>query len=551
MTKFFQKQAVAALLGISFLGACQNKGEQADLLIYNATVYTVNPQFEKAQAIAVKDGKILAVGSSEDLRKKYAATQEIDADGKPLYPGLIDAHAHFLGYAMGLREADLVESTSFAEVVERLQAHRQKFPDAPWLTGRGWDQNDWTGQQFPTKDTLDLLFPDLPVIIERIDGHASLANQKALDMAGITPSTTIQGGKVELKNGKLTGILVDLAANLVSNKIPSSSTQEITNALKKAEKDLFAVGLTTVVDAGLSKRSVDIIDSLQKAGELNMRVYAMLSPSAENKAHYFKNGPYSTDYLNVRSFKVFGDGALGSRGAALLQPYTDRPHETGFLLQSIQEYKDLAAEIYEHNFQMNSHAIGDSANRLMLQIYGSLLKGKNDRRWRIEHAQVVNPKDVPLFGQFSILPSVQPTHATSDMYWAGDRLGNERIKHAYIFKTLLQQNGQLPLGSDFPVEHINPLYGFHAAIARQDGKNYPAAGFQPDEALSREEALKGTTIWAAYANFEEKQKGSLEPGKMADFVILDQDIMTIKPEAIRGVKVISTFLNGKKVFGTK
>jgi predicted amidohydrolase YtcJ len=548
MIKSIAPLGVSALLCLSLFSACQ-QGEKADLLVYNATVYTVNEGFEKAQAFAVKEGKILAVGSSEELRKKYQATEEVNAQGKPVYPGLIDAHAHFYGYAMGLREADLTGTTSFTEVVQRLQAHQKNNPKVAWLTGRGWDQNDWQVKQFPTKDTLDKLFPDLPVILERVDGHASLANQKALDLGGVTPQTKVQGGKVEVKNGKLTGLLVDNAANQVYQKMPAPTAAELTQALKKAEQNIFAVGLTTVVDAGLSKSAVNLIDSLQKKGELNLRVYAMLTPSQENKDHYFKSGPYITDKLNVRSFKVYGDGALGSRGACLLHPYSDRPNETGFLIQSVQEYKDLAAELYQHNFQMNTHAIGDSANRVILKIYGDNLKGKNDRRWRVEHAQVVNPADVPLFGQYSILPSVQPTHATSDMYWAADRLGLDRVKHAYAFKALMQQNNMIPLGSDFPVEHINPLYGFHSAVARQDAKNYPTGGFQMENALSREEALKGTTIWAAYANFEEKQKGSIEPGKMADFVILDQDIMTIKPEAIRNVKVLSTYLGGKKMYG--
>ncbi|MFB9864934.1 amidohydrolase [Rufibacter immobilis] len=550
MTKKWGSLGLSALVSLSLLSSC-SQGTKADLLVYNATVYTVNPQFEKAEAFAVADGKILEVGTSETLRKKYKAAQEVDAQGKPVYPGLIDAHAHFYGYATGLREANLVGTISFAEVLQRLQTHRQKHPEVTWLVGRGWDQNDWQVKQFPTKDTLDQLFPDTPVVIERVDGHAYLVNQKALDLSGITAQTKVNGGLVEVKNGQPTGILVDKAGDQVFSMIPAPSAKEMTEALKQAEQNLFAVGITTVVDAGLPKSSVNLLDSLQKKEELRVRVYAMLSPTPENKSHYFKNGPYTTDRLNIRSFKVYGDGALGSRGACLLHPYSDRPNETGFLLETVQEYKDLAAELYEHNFQMNTHAIGDSANRVILQIYGNLLKGKNDRRWRIEHAQVVNPQDVPLFGKYSILPSVQPTHATSDMYWASERLGLDRVKHAYAFKALLQQNNMIPLGSDFPVEHINPLYGFHAAIARQDAKNYPDGGFQMENALTREEALRGTTIWAAYANFEEKQKGSIEPGKMADFVILEQDIMTIKPEAIRDVKVVSTYLNGEKVYGAK
>jgi predicted amidohydrolase YtcJ len=550
MNKKWSSLGLSAILGLSLLSSC-SQTQKADLLVFNANVYTVNQGFEKAQAFAVKDGKILEVGTSEGLRQKYKAAQEVDAQGKPVYPGLIDAHAHYYGYAMNQREADLVGTTSFAEVVQRLLDHRQKHPEATWLTGRGWDQNDWSVKQFPSKDTLDQLFPDVPVVIERVDGHAALANQKALDLAGITSPKPVQGGMIEAKNNKLTGLLIDRASDLVYSKIPAPSAAEITQALKEAEQNIFSVGLTTVVDAGLPKSAVDLFDSLQKKGELKLRIYAMLSPTPENKAHFYKNGPYTTERLNVRSFKVYGDGALGSRGACLLHPYVDRPQEIGFLLETVQEYKDLAAELYQHNFQMNTHAIGDSANRLILQTYGNVLKGKNDRRWRIEHAQVVNPADVPLFGKYSILPSVQPTHATSDMYWASERLGLDRVKHAYAFKALLQQNNIIPLGSDFPVEHINPLYGFHAAIARQDAKNYPEGGFQMENALNREEALRGTTIWAAYANFEEKQKGSIEPGKVADFVILDQDIMTIKPEAIRDVKVVNTYVNGEKVYGKK
>jgi predicted amidohydrolase YtcJ len=553
MTKKLTHWGLGTLLCASLLSSCKSTtGDQADLLVYNATVYTVNQEFAKAQAIAVRDGKIVAVGSSDDLKSKYKATKEVDAQGKPLYPGFIDAHGHFVGYAANLRQADLVGTTSFAEVVQRLQKHRQEYPTASWLIGRGWDQNDWAVKQFPTKDTLDKLFPDTPVIIERVDGHASLANQKALDLAGVTAQTPqVTGGKLEIKDGKLTGILVDRAADLVVSKIPDLTNAEYTQVLREAEQNLFAVGLTSVVDAGLSKSAVDFIDSLQKKNELKIRVYAMLLPTPENKAHFFKSGPYTTERLNVRSFKVYGDGALGSRGACLLHPYTDKKDETGFLILKLQEYKDLAAEIYKTDFQMNTHAIGDSANRTILQIYGNLLKGKNDRRWRIEHAQVVNPADMPLFGKYSILPSVQPTHATSDMYWAGDRLGMDRLKHAYAFKALMQQNNMIPLGSDFPVEHINPLYGFHAAVARQDAKNYPKGGFQMDNALTREEALRGTTIWAAYANFEEKQKGSLEVGKVADFVILEKDIMTAKPEELRNVKVLSTYVNGEKVYGKK
>ncbi|MBD0260392.1 MAG: amidohydrolase family protein, partial [Cytophagales bacterium] len=323
---------------------------------------------------------------------------------------------------------------------------------------------------------------------------------------------------------------------------------EIVGGLKQAERNCLAVGLTTVDDAGLGRGEVTILDSLYRANQLFIRAYAMLEPSAENRDYYFKNGPYKTDQLNVRSFKIYADGALGSRGACLLADYHDQRGNRGFLLSSPGELRKLAGEIYEHGFQMNTHCIGDSANRLLLRYYGEVLKGKNDRRWRIEHAQVVSAPDVARFSEFSVIPSVQPTHATSDMYWAGDRLGPERVKTAYAYKNLLRQNGMLALGSDFPVEDINPLYGFHAAVARQDAKGYPAGGFQMDNALSREEALRGMTAWAAFGNFEEKEKGSIESGKLADFVVLDADIMKAPAAALRSVKVLQTFIGGKEVY---
>ncbi|WP_161891026.1 amidohydrolase [Pontibacter russatus] len=551
MTKTLRTLAAALFVGGTFLSACSgtNQGvQQADLVVYNGTVYTVNDSFGKAEAFAVKDGRVLEVGTTTGIRRKYAAAAELDAEGKAIYPGLIDAHAHFYRYGLGLQSADLVGTASFAEVVQKLVAQREKYPDADWLTGRGWDQNDWVVKEFPSKDTLDQLFPNIPVVITRIDGHAALANQKALDLAGITPQTKMVGGLVEVKNGRVTGILIDNAVDLVTSKIPEADEAEKRQALKLAEANCFAVGLTTVADAGLDKSTVDLIDAMQQQGELQMRIYAMLNPTQENTDHFFKRGLYKTERLNVRSFKVYADGALGSRGANLLEPYHDQAGHYGFLLASEQEFRDIARLLYEHGFQMNTHAIGDSANRLLLDIYGSVLGGQNDKRWRIEHAQIVHPDDLDKFGKYSIIPSVQPTHATSDMYWAGDRLGEERLSHAYPFKELLDQNGYIPLGSDFPVEDINPFYTFHAAVARQDAKNYPEGGFQMENALSREEALRGMTIWAAKSNFEENEKGSIEAGKFADFIIVDKDLMHIAPSEMRSVQVLYTYINGKQVY---
>jgi predicted amidohydrolase YtcJ len=527
--------------------ACGGK-EQADLVIYNAQVYTVDDQFTQAEAFAVRDGKFIAVGENDEILAKYDAPEALDLQGTTIYPGFIDAHAHFYGYGTGLQIADLTGASSFDELTQRLVRHREEHPEQPWLLGRGWDQNLWEKKAFPSREKLDELFPNIPVLLTRIDGHAALANKKALELGGITSSTSMLGGKVMLERNVPTGILIDNAIGLVSEKIPGLGLEEKKKALLAAQENCFQVGLTTVADAGLDREIIELMEEMQVEGNLKMRIYAMVNPSAENQAHYFERGPYQTDRMTVRSFKIFGDGALGSRGAALLKPYHDAPDEQGFLLSSVEEFEALAKEMYEHGFQMNTHCIGDSTNRTILDIYAKVLKGENDRRWRIEHAQIVSSKDVEKFGENQIIPSVQPTHATSDMYWAEDRLGSERIHDAYIFKKLLDQNGYIALGSDFPVEAINPLYGFHAAVARQDAAGWPEEGFQAKDKLSREEALKGMTIWAAFANFEEDKKGSIEAGKLADFVILEQDIITAPAEELRDIAVIGTYLGGEKVY---
>ncbi|WP_022823470.1 amidohydrolase [Hymenobacter norwichensis] len=541
----------AAGLLVSLLSGCQSR-QPVDLVVYNATIYTVDSAFSKATAFAVQDGKFVAVGTADEVQAKFQAKQEVDAHGQFIYPGFYDAHCHFYRYALGLRDADLVGTTSWAQVVQKLQQQRQQFPQAAWLTGRGWDQNDWPGKQFPTKDTLDALFPNTPVFIVRVDGHAALVNQKALDLAGVTTRTPISGGTITKDAaGRLTGLLVDNAVDLVSVKIPEPTATEAATLLLEGQQRCVAVGLTSLADAGLDKANIDQMATLQQQGKLKLRLYTMLNPTKANKEYYLKNGPVFQDRLTVCSFKVYADGALGSRGACLLHPYTDKPRETGFLLSSIADYRTLAKELAASKFQMNTHAIGDSSNRLLLDIYGEVLTGKNDRRWRIEHAQVVSKADMVKFGQFSIVPSVQPTHATSDMYWAGERLGAERLKTAYAYRALREQYGQVAIGSDFPVEDINPLFGFHSAVARQDAKNYPASGFQMENALSRPDALRGMTTWAAHAAFQDKQKGSIRPGMAADFVVLDTDLLEAPKEKLRGAQVQQTWIAGEQVYKGK
>jgi predicted amidohydrolase YtcJ len=530
--------------------ACKHEDHQVDLIVKNAVVYTVDSNFTTANAFVVNGGKIISVGNSDTIESKYTAKEVIDAGGKAVYPGFIDAHSHFYNYGLSLQEARLENTKSWQEVVDSVSTFARRNPEG-WITGRGWDQNKWVVKQFPDKGKLDSLFPARPVVLGRIDGHAIMVNQAALNIAGIKPGQVIAGGKIETINGKLTGLLVDNAEGLVRKKIPLPSDADVDTAFLDAQHNCFAVGLTTVEDCGLPYTMVNTIAQLQHKGALKMRMYVMLSDNPEDLAYLFKRGVYKTPRLNVRSIKVYADGALGSRGACLLQPYSDQKNWRGFLLSSEKHFQDVAQKLAAKGFQMCTHAIGDSANRVMLKIYASVLKGKNDRRWRIEHAQVLAPEDIHYFGDYNIIPSVQPTHATSDMYWAVNRLGKTRLKTAYAYKQLLQQNGWLPLGTDFPVENINPMYTFYAAVERKDLKGFPADGFQPENALSRQEALRGVTIWAAKANFEEKEKGSIEPGKFADFVILDNDIMKIDGANLPAVKVLKTYINGEKVYEKK
>ena len=526
-----------------FIDAKQN----IDLLVYNATVYTIDSNFSKAEGLAINKGKIIATGNSKNLQNLYHAKENINAKGKYIFPGFIDAHAHFLGYGLGLQKVNLAGTESWDNVLDKLKTFAQTHKEG-WITGRGWDQNNWSIKEFPTNEKLNHLFPNRPVIITRIDGHAAIANNKALEISNVKAGEKIEGGEVEIKNGKLTGILIDNAMDLVYSKIPASTESQLKVALLAAQKNCFEMGLTTIDDCGLDYETALFIDSLQKNNELKMRLFIMMSDNKKNYDYLFSKGKIKTDRLNVCSFKLFSDGALGSRGAALLKPYSDKPGRTGLILKPEEHFDAAAKIISQHGFQMCTHAIGDAANRMILKIYAKYLKVKNDQRWRIEHAQIVNKSDFHYFGDYNIIPSVQPTHATSDMRWAGDRLGKERLKYAYAFNDLKNENGWIPLGTDFPIEDISPFKTFYAAVFRKDAKGWPGNGFQKENALSREDAIRGMTMWAAKANFEEQEKGSLEKGKFADFILLDTDLMKAGEKEILNTKVLMTFVNGEKVF---
>ena len=522
---------------------CEMAKEPADLIVLNANIYTVDAEFSRASAFAVKDGKFIAIGSNSQIQETYTSGQTINAEGKTIVPGLIDAHCHF--YELGITEqlVDLVGTKSFEEVLERLSAFYVENQPAV-LRGRGWDQNDWEVKEYPQKTILDELYPDIPVVLERVDGHALLVNQKVLDMAGIDGNTQVSGGEIVKSGGMPTGILIDSPMAIVNTVLPATDKETMIRALKDAEQICFSNGLTTVNDAGLDREVISLIDSLQRAGDLSIRVYAMISNTEDNLNHYLPQGIIKTDKLHVRSVKVYADGALGSRGAALKTPYSDLAGHFGAMITPAGEMEALALRLADSEFQMNTHAIGDSANIVVLRAYEKALTSGQDRRWKIEHAQVIDQTDFSYFKN-GIIPSVQPTHATSDMYWAEDRLGEDRIDGAYAYKSLLDQAGILALGTDFPVEAVSPFYTFYAAVVRRDLEQYPPEGYKMQEALSREEALRGMTIWAAYSNFEEDEKGSIEVGKLADFVILNQDIMNIPEQDLPNVKAEHAYIDGK------
>jgi predicted amidohydrolase YtcJ len=529
---------------------CKNNEPQADAIFYNGVVYTVDSSFTVATAFAIKDGKIIATGSDDEI-SKYESENRTDLKGKAVFPGFHDGHCHFFGYGLDLKKISLVGTTSFDAIIDTLTIKKNQLTGG-WVFGRGWDQNDWDVKEYPNNTILDSLFPDTPVFLLRIDGHAALVNTKAMQLAGINEKTIVEGGIIETINGKATGMLVDAAVELVQEIIPQPSQMEKVEALLAAQKNCFEVGITKVTDAGLGSGGlmlvdIETIDSLQKIKLLQMRINAMASYLEIEK--YRDRKKSWSDHLQVCGFKVYGDGALGSRGALLKQAYADKPGHFGFLIHSIDKLDSIAKAIAEIGYQMNTHCIGDSAHKALLDIFIPRTVNLPDHRWRIEHAQVIDPADLKLYEKSGIIPSVQPIHATSDMYWAESRLGSGRMAGAYAYKDLLKHSGILISGSDFPVEHINPFYGFYAAVSRKDQKGTPEGGFLPSQKLSREEALKSFTIWPAYGSFMENRLGSLEKGKIADFIILDTDIMQCPESDIWKTKVLETYIGGKKVFG--
>ncbi len=537
------KRILKFFFAFCLITSCQYR--KADWVVFNANVYTVNDSFEKVTAFAIKDGKFLSVGGDEII-DLYPNALKFDAKGLPIYPGFIDAHCHFFNLGLSLAQVDLRGSKNIGEIEKRLLSYTKNSP-SDIIIGRGWDQNLWKNKAFPNNIFLNRLFPDKLVFLKRIDGHALLVNDLVIKKAGISSKTKVKGGSILVENNKPTGVLVDNAMDLAMGVLPPNTSKDITKALIDAEKKAFENGLTTVDDAGLDKKTIQVIDSLQEIGDLKIRVYAMISNTNDNLKYYLTNGIIEKEKLTVRSVKAYLDGALGSRGALLKKPYSDENKNKGLTITTKEELFDLANKLSSKGFQLNTHAIGDKANEIVLDVYNYILKDIEDPRWRVEHAQVVDEFDIQKFNS-KIIPSVQPTHATSDMNWADERLGRKRLNRAYAYKELLDWSGKIALGTDFPVEKVNPLLTFHSAVARKDVDGNPSEGFLKKNALTRKEALKGMTIWAAYSNFEDSFKGSIEKGKYADFIILSKDIMKVPEQEITSAEVVATIVNGSIVF---
>ncbi len=519
--------------------------QQVDLIVCNAKVYTINTNFDVEESFAVKNGKFIDVGNTKFILENYNAKEIIDLKGKAVFPGFIDAHCHFYGLGMTLQQANLVSTKSYQEVLDVLQVFYDKNKPN-FITGRGWNQNNWELKQFPNKAKLDKIFPNIPVAINRIDGHAMLANQCALDLAKITISTTINGGDILKENGKLTGILLDNAMNLVYEIMPKPSKKLLKKALIEAQEKCFSYGLTSVHDADLKQDVLELMEEMQTNNELIMRIYAMVYATDSSLDYYLNRSKIKTQSLNIGAFKIYMDGALGSKGARMKEAYLNNEGKKGIYVTSKETLFKFGKRIKDSDFQLNVHAIGDAANEVVLKTFVEKLEINKERRWRVEHAQIVDVKDLHYYK--TILPSVQPTHATSDMYWVEKLIGSQRMTGAYAYKDLLDLHGVLPLGTDFPIEDVNPFKTFYAAVARKDANGFPKNGFQIKNALTRKQTIKGMTIWGAYAAFEEKQKGSIEVGKLADFIVLDQDIMTVDIDNIIDTKVLRTYLGGELVY---
>ncbi|MGY6561766.1 MAG: amidohydrolase [Luteibaculaceae bacterium] len=537
----------ALLITALFFQSCKFKSKEADLIIHNARIYSFDNLDQVHQAMAIKDGRIIAVGAEREILNQHTYKEIFDAKKRVIYPGFIDAHGHFMGLGLSKQQVNLLDAASFQDMVSLTVAAAEKI-DFPWVYGWGWNHTAWPDKAFPTKDTFDLLFPNRPVLLRRIDGHSALANQAALDLAGITTSTVINGGEIQVSNGKLTGILVDNAMYKVMEYMPEFTKTQKLKAFKDAEQILFKFGITAVSDMGLKTADILLLDSLSAAEFLTIGLMLQVADNEEDLDYWLNRSPIKSPKFSVTGIKTFMDGALGSRGAALIQPYNDKPEQYGLILKPLEFYLNLAYECKDKGYQLVAHAIGDSANRLALQLFGEVLEKPNDLRWRIEHAQILHPNDINTFRKFTIIPSVQPTHYLSDRAWAKERIGEDRMEYAYLSETLLNQLGMLPFGTDFPIESPNPLRTFTGAVFRAEPEELPLKVEASKETITRKDALKAMTFWPALAAFNEEYRGSLEVGKQADFIMVNIDLLSAKPEEVKTFEVLKTWVAGKSVY---
>ena len=543
---------------LAFSGATQAQVQ----VVTAKRVHTSDPAQPVAEAMAWDaQGRILAVGGAKELLARYPDAVRIDAAGKTVIPGLIDAHGHVMGLGYALMRADLVDAQDKAEVIARLRAFEKQLPPNAWLLGGGWDQNDWPGKTFPTAADLDAAFPDRPVWLERVDGHAGWANSAALRAVAAKAPRPLDGdwqpdgGRIERVDGKPSGVFVDAAMALVNAVVPAPDAAYRRQALEKATQAAVRNGLTGVHDMGVSREDLALMKQFADEGRLPLRIDAYADGDGGALADLCAQGPYRHigGRLQMTGVKLYADGALGSRGAALLEDYRDDPGNRGLLVTEPAALEAAMRKARDCKVQVATHAIGDRGNRLVLDAYQRVLgdEAKTDHRWRIEHAQVVAPEEFSRFAALGVIASMQPTHATSDMPWAQDRLGPVRITGAYAWQRLQASGVKLALGSDFPVESVDPRRSLHAAVTRQDGKDHPADGWMPDQRLSAAEALRGFTADAAWAAHDEAEVGRLAPGLHADFVILDEDPLAIPGDQLDELHVRSTWVDGKPVYEAK
>ena len=545
---------LAVVTGATRLASAQQ--HPADLVVTNGRIYTADAARPVVDAMAIRGGRVVFVGDRAGAKALIGAqTEVLDLDGQTVIPGMTDAHAHVLGLGQALRNVDLVGTASYEAVIARVVARAKETPKGEWIIGRGWDQNDWGDTRWPSHEALSRAVPDHPVYLERVDGHAALANAMAMQRAGLTrASKDPSGGQiVRDARGEPMGVLVDNAQGLVERSIPAATRAQTKAMIAAAITEMHRWGLTGVHDAGASAQTLELYEELGRDGALDIRLYAMISDHAPTLEAWFRRGPQSGLFdgrLWVRSIKLYQDGALGSRGAALLEPYSDDATTSGLLVSAPAHIREVADRALVAGFQVNTHAIGDRGNRLVLDAYQAALAARPtaDHRFRVEHAQILHSDDIPRFAALGVIPSMQASHQTSDMYWAGNRLGETRLRGAYAWRSLLETGTIIPNGSDFPVEYVDPLISFKASVSRQDAKGWPVGGWFPEQRMTREEALKSMTIWPAYAAFQERELGSLTPGKHADFVVLDQDLLRIPDAMLPQVRVRSTWFAGRKVY---